>query len=178
MRGADGVAARPPARGLRAALVAHLDSRQVSRVVYGAIVGLAVVAALEAHPPAPATVAALLASTALAVALAELYSELLGTRVRLRGPVGEQRRERILADVVAVAAGASFPAVYFVLAAAGVIKADLAFTLAKWSGLGLIAAYGFVAARLGGVHLRGSILQALAVAAIGGLVIALKALVH
>jgi hypothetical protein len=29
----------------------HLRSRQVSRVIYGAIIGLALVVALEAHPP-------------------------------------------------------------------------------------------------------------------------------
>jgi len=164
--------------GLRAAIAAHLDSRQVSRVVYGSIVGLALVAALEAHPPGPAVVAGLLASTALAVALAELYSELLGTRVRLRRAVDAPRRRRIFADVAAVAGGAAFPAVYFVLAAAGVMEAGTAFAFAKWSGLGLIAAYGFVAARLGGSDVRGSMLQALAVGAIGALVIALKALVH
>ena len=29
----------------------HLDGRQVSRVVYGSIIGLALVVGLEAHPP-------------------------------------------------------------------------------------------------------------------------------
>src|SRR5829696_8590404 len=105
--------------GLRAAVIAHLDSQQVSRVVYGAIVGLALVAALEAHPPEPAAVAAFLASTAFAVALAELYSELLGSRVRSRGAVDEHRRRRIVADVVAVGSGTGFPAVFFLFAAAG-----------------------------------------------------------
>jgi VIT1/CCC1 family predicted Fe2+/Mn2+ transporter len=150
----------------------------VSRVVYGAIVGLALVAALEAHPPEPAAVAALLASTAVAVALAELYSEMLGAQVRLRRSVDDEHRERILADVLAVAAGAGFPAVFFLLAAAGAIEPDTAFTIAKWSGLGLIAFYGFCAGRLAGRDVRTSLLHALAVGAIGVLIIGLKALVH
>jgi hypothetical protein len=165
----------PPAR---TALAAHLDSHQVSRVIYGAVVGLALVVALESHPPSSGTVAGLIASTALAVALAELYSDALGTRIRLRAPVDRPRRRRILADVVAVAVGAGFPAVFFLVAAAGGIEDATAFKLAKWSGLGLIGFYGFCAARLGGARLRASLLHALAVGAIGAVVIVIKALVH
>jgi hypothetical protein len=169
MRGAEAVAGT---------VAAHLGSHQVSRVIYGAVVGLALVVALEAHPPSSGSVAGLIASTALAVALAELYSELLGARIRLRHPVDADRRARIVDDVLAVAAGAAFPAVFFVLAAAGVIADATAFTLAKWTGLGLIAFYGFCAARLGGAKLHRSLVHAVAAGAIGGLVIVLKALVH
>ena len=84
----------------------------------------------------------------------------------------------ILDDVAAVAVGIAFPAVFFVLAAAGVLEPDTAFTVAKWSGLGLISFYGFVAGRLAGAGLWVSLLQALAVGAIGGVLIAFKALVH
>jgi hypothetical protein len=55
-------------------LHAHLGSRQVSRVIYGAIIGLAPVVALQAHPPPPGAVIATLLGTAAAVALAEVYS--------------------------------------------------------------------------------------------------------
>ena len=39
---------------------------------------------------------------------------------------------------------------FFVLAALGAFSVDTAFNLAKWSGLGLIALYGFIAGRVGG----------------------------
>ena len=55
---------------------------------------------------------------------------------------------------------------------------DTAFTLAKWTGLGLIAFYGFAAGRLSGLQSGPALLQALAVAAIGGALIGFKALVH
>jgi hypothetical protein len=84
----------------------------------------------------------------------------------------------ILDDVAAVAFGISFPAVFFVLAAAGALEDDTAFTIAKWSGLGLISFYGFLAGRLAGAGLWVSLLQALAVGVIGGVLIAFKALVH
>jgi VIT1/CCC1 family predicted Fe2+/Mn2+ transporter len=157
---------------------AHLRSEQVARVIYGAIVGLALVVALEPHPPAAGTMTAILVSTAIAVALAELYSNVIATRIRVRGPLGERRRHELAENVVAVAAGAAFPAVFFVLASVDVIELHTAFELAKWSGLGLIGCYGFAAARLSGADLGRSLLHAVAVGGIGAAVIAVKALVH
>ena len=63
--------------------------------------------------------------------------------------------------------GIVFPDVFFVLAAFGWMEMDTAFTLAKWSGLALIACYGFAAGRLSGSSVRTALLHALAVAAIG-----------
>jgi hypothetical protein len=84
----------------------------------------------------------------------------------------------MLEDCLAVAFGIAFPSLFFILAAAGALELETAFTLAKWSGLGLIGAYGFCAARFAGAGLWTAIAQALAVAAIGALLIAVKALVH
>lgn len=159
-------------------LQAHLSSRQVSRVVYGAIIGLALVVALEDHPPSPAAVAVTLLGTAVAVALAELYSEILGTETRLRRRVVAGELRAMADDVLAVAFGVVFPAVFFVLAAAGAIAEQSAFTIAKWSGVGLIGFYGFCASRLAGENLRASGLRALAASLVGGILIGLKALVH
>jgi hypothetical protein len=92
--------------------------------------------------------------------------------------LGKERRREAEADVAAVAVGAAFPAVFFVLSAAGAFELDTAFALAKWSGLGLIAAYGYAAGRLSGASAGRAMLHALAVAAIGAAVILVKALVH
>ena len=96
----------------------HLGSRQVSRVTYGAIIGLALVVALQAHPPPPGAVIATLLGTAIAVGLA------------------------------------------------------------KWTGLGLLALYGFAGARLTGSGLPAALVKAGGVALIGGMLILLKSLVH
>jgi hypothetical protein len=156
----------------------HLGSNQVSRVVYGAIIGLALVVALEAHPPGSGAVVASLLGTAVAVALAEVYSETLGTEVRTHRRVEGARRRAIWTDTGAVAFGVAFPAVFFVASAAGAIERDTAFDLAKWSGLGLIGFYGFVAARLSGAALPTAVIKGIGAAVIGGFLIALKALVH
>jgi hypothetical protein len=69
----------------------HLRSTQVSHVTYGAIIRLALVVALEQHPPRPAVMVGTLLATALAVRLAELYSEIVGTEVRTRQRVARAR---------------------------------------------------------------------------------------
>ena len=166
------------AGSLRRAVLAHLDSKQVSRVIYGAIVGLALILALEQHPPSAGVVIGSLLATAVAVALAELYSEIVGTSARLRHRIEAHRVRHVATDAFAVAIGVAFPVVFFGLAAVGAIKLDTAFGLAKWSGLGLISFYGFCAARLSGSDIAGSLVQGIAVGAVGALLIAMKALVH
>jgi hypothetical protein len=156
----------------------HLGSTQVSRVIYGSIIGLALVVALEHDPPRPAVMVGTLLATAVAVGLAELYSEIVGTEVRTRRPVARAHVGEITADVGAVAFGIGFPAVFFLLSVAGAMEVETAFALAKWSGLGLIALYGFSAARLAGAGLPAAVAQAAAVALIGAFLIALKALIH
>jgi hypothetical protein len=168
--------ARP--RPLRRAIETHLGTRQVARVIYGAIIGMALVVSLEAHPPRPAVVAGTLMATAVAVGLAELYSEVVGAETRNRRRVGRAQLGQLLDDVGAVAFGIAFPAVFFLLAAAGAVDGDTAFTIAKWSGLGLISMYGFLAGRLAGESMLVSLLQAVAVGVIGGALIAFKALIH
>jgi hypothetical protein len=156
----------------------HLESEQVSRVIYGAIIGLALVVALEHDPPRSTVVVSSLVATGVAVGLAELYSEVVGTEVRTRRRVERVRMREIATDVAAVVFGASFPAVFFVLSGAGAMQVDTAFELAKWSGLGLTGFYGFCAARLSGGGLLAALAQAVAVALIGGFLIGLKALIH
>jgi hypothetical protein len=156
----------------------HLDSHQVARVIYGAIIGLALVVALEPHPPTAAVVVGTLLGTGIAVGLAELYSEIVAAEVRTRHRVRRARIREVMKDMAAVVFGISFPAVFFLLSATGAIEAGTAFDLAKWSGLALIGFYGFCAARLAGAGLLVALAQAATVALIGGFLIALKALIH
>jgi hypothetical protein len=163
---------------LRAKIEDHLGSRDVARVIYGSIIGLALVVALENHPPAAGAVAATIVGAALAVGLAEAYSEIVGAEARTRRPVHGASIRVFVMDAVAVTFGAAFPALFFVLAALGAMDTDLAFTLSKWTGLGLISVYGFFAARLSGSGRGGALLHAAAVGGVAGALIALKALVH
>jgi hypothetical protein len=164
--------------GLQARLASHLGSRDVAHVLYGATVGLAVVVAIQHHPPTAGVAAATLAGTALAIGLAELYAEAVSAEARTRRPVGWAHLRKMARDACAVTFGAGFPAVFFLLAALGVMTAHTALVLSKWSGLGLICGYGYLAARLAGFNVRRSLLRAAVVGFIGIGLIALKALVH
>ena len=163
---------------VRRAIEEHLRSRDVARVIYGSIIGLAVVVALDRHPPTAAKMVSLLVATAVAVGLAEVYSEYVGTEARTRRPVDRSQLRTLLLEAGSVTFGAGFPALFFVLAAAGAIDLDAAFALARWSGLGLICAYAFLAARLSGFGFWAAVTHAALLGAIAGALIALKALVH
>jgi VIT1/CCC1 family predicted Fe2+/Mn2+ transporter len=163
---------------VRAALETHLQSRQVARVVYGSIIGLALVVAIQAHPPRTGVVVGWVFGTAIAVALAELYSEIVGVETRERHRVTRAQLADMLDDAGAVAFGVAFPDLFFLLAAMGVLELDTAFRIAKWSGLALIGCYGYWAARLSGAPVGRSLVRGGVVALIGAGLIALKALLH
>ena len=133
---------------------------------------------LEQHPPADGVVIASLVASGVAVGLAELYSEIVGTETRTHHRIERATLAEFADDAVAVTFGVCFPAVFFLLAAVDAISTDAAFTIARWSGLGLIGFYGYAAGRLAGARPLACVVQALAVAAIGGALIAIKALIH
>jgi hypothetical protein len=162
----------------RAALEAHLRSRDAVRAIYGAIIGLALVVALGQHPPTAGQTIGALVGTALAVGLAEVYSEFVGAEARERRPLRHSELRELARDALAVVVGAGFPAVFFILAAAGAMDMRTAFTAAKWTGLGLICFYGYFAARLTGSHKARALMHAAALGLIGGGLIVLKALLH
>jgi hypothetical protein len=163
---------------MRASLEAHLGSRQVGRVVYGAIIGLALIVALERHPPGPAATAVWLLGTAVAVGLAEVYADVVGTETSTRHPVTGGAMRDMVESALAVGFGVAFPAVFFVVSATGLIEVDTAFSVAKWSGLGLIGFYGYWAARFAGASIRRAVFKGALVSLIGAGLILLKSLVH
>jgi hypothetical protein len=163
---------------MRASLEQHLGSRHVSKVVYGSIIGLALVVAIESHPPKPGVMAVWLVGTAIAVGLAEIYSEVVGMETSTRRPVKRSDLRHMFEDAAAVGFGVAFPAVFFLIAALSFIDVERAFTIAKWTGLGLIGFYGFWAARFAGAPTGRALVKGLLVALIGAGLIGLKALVH
>ena len=101
--------ARRPGRGrltCDGALAAHLGSRQVARVIYGAIIGLALLVVLEQHPPGDrGGQRGRCIATAVAVGLAELYSEIVGTETRTRHRVDRAAAREFADDALAVGFG-------------------------------------------------------------------------
>jgi hypothetical protein len=163
---------------LRRALIDHLESPDVARIIYGSVVGLAVVVALQVHPPTAAQAAGIIIGTGIAIGLAELYAEIIGTEARTRRPVERREMREMLRQAGAATFGAAFPAIFFLLAVVDAVDMQLAFRLAKWTGLGLICGYGYLASRLAGQTVARAVVHAAAVGAVGGALIAFKALLH
>ena len=122
--------------------------------------------------------AAWLGLTGVTVALAEVYSEVIGIETRERHRVTRHQFAHLLTEGWAVTLGVAFPAVFFLLAVVHVLELPTAFTLAKWSGLGLIGFYGYWAARFAGAPVPRALAQAAGIAAVGGVVIVFKSFVH
>jgi hypothetical protein len=163
---------------MRASLEAHLGSRQVAKVVYGSIIGLALLLAVSGHPPSSAGMVALLLGTAVAVGLAETYSEVVGIETSERHKVTRAQWAHLLEEAAAVTFGAGFPVVFFVLSALHVLEEHTAFTVAKWTGLGLIGFYGFWASRFSGAATHHALLRGTLITLVGVGLIVLKSLVH
>ncbi len=117
-----GQTSAPEVSGWKAGVISHLRSGQVSRIVYGSIIGLAFILTLERHPPTIGTVIGTLVATGVAVALAELYSEALGasTRVGLGGEA--EPWSVVIEDTIAVFFGVAFPVIFFIFAWVGWIE--------------------------------------------------------
>jgi hypothetical protein len=163
---------------MRTSLEQHLGSRQVGKVVYGAIIGLALTVAIESHPPKPAVMVVWLLGTALAVGLAEVYSEVVGAETSTRRPITRPQLGHMAEDALAVGFGVAFPAVIFLLSAFGLFEVGTAFSIAKWTGLGLIGFYGYWAARFAGAARHRAVVKGVLVALVGAGLILLKSLVH
>ena len=162
----------------RRALERHLGSEGVARVTYGAIIGMALIVVLQSHPPSAAVVAGTLLSTALAVALAELYSELIGHEMRTRTHLGRHQIRHVAGEVAAVAFGVAFPCVFFFAAAAGLIELAHGVPAGQVVGAGADRLLRLLRGPAGRRPPAGGVAQALAVMAIGALLIAFKAVVH
>jgi hypothetical protein len=163
---------------MRASLEQHLGSTQVGKVVYGSIIGLALVVAIENHPPAPGVMAVWLVGTAIAVGLAEVFSEVVGTETSTRQPVSRGQLTHMVEHAAAVGFGVAFPGIFFVLSALGLFEVDTAFTIAKWTGVGLIGFYGFWAARFSGSSRQRALAKGVLVALVGAGLVLLKSFVH
>ena len=117
--------ARPAAVSRRHAggLEQHLGSRQVAKVVYGSIIGLALVVALEAHPPAPGVMAVWLRRHGRRGRPRRGLQRGRGRRDPHRQPVTRRRAGATWSRTPSRSAfGVAFPAVFFVALGHGPVR--------------------------------------------------------
>jgi len=159
-------------------LEAHLATMEMANVLYGTIVGLALVLALQDDGYPSMEIVAFLIGTAIAISLAGVFSETISRQARQRAPLTRNDRQALWRETVAELAGCGFPAIFFVLAALGVMPESAAFGVSKWTGVALVCMYAFLAGRLAGQSRPHAARYAASAAVVGLGVIELKALVH
>ena len=154
-----------------------LDGHRVAKIIYGSIIILVVLLAMEDHPPSPMAAIGTVLFTGLGVALAELYSDFIGTRIRERRLLTWAERTQMTRNVGAVLIGALLPLPFFIFAWLGIMRLEIAFVFAKWTLVGTLLFYGYVAGRLSGHGGLLSFVFAVAASLIGMLVVGLKSAV-
>ncbi len=152
----------------------NLNGHRVSKIIYGTIIILVVILAIEDHPPSPFGTIITILFSGLGVALAELYSDFIGARIKNQSSLTWEDRKHITQNVSAVMIGALLPLPLIILAWMGVINLAFAILLDKWLLVIVLIFYGFIAARLSGHNNLWSMAFAFAVSAIGILVVMLK----
>jgi hypothetical protein len=153
-------------------------AERARHAVYGSVIVLAVIIALDETSIEPREAIASVVGAAIATLLAEVYADYLGATIRAgRSPTSEERK-RALSDASAGMFAAALPVIFFVLSALGVMDMKSAFDAAVWTGVGVVGFYAFVANRVAGFSVAHSLIAGAGFAVLGGILVLVKASVH
>jgi hypothetical protein len=141
--------------------VRRIALRAISgRLVYGAVVILAALLAVDAsRVTAAKQIGAILLAT-VAVVFAELYSDIVGAMIRHRRRLTRRELIAMTTQLGSLVLAAVPPLVLTLLAVMGVLSLDTAAWLSVWLLVALLFAFGFAAARMAGGTIIGSALGA------------------
>ena len=156
----------------------HGDGHLAARGVYGAIVVLALLLAMQDHPPGPWAAAGLVAVSVLAVLAAELYAELLGLEIDLGRAATRAEQKAKLHQLGPITLSAEGPVLVLVLSGLGLIDEKRAFDLAVVVTIALITIDGFLARRLAGRSVAESLRSAVFLGSIGVALAVVKGISH
>ncbi|MCX4672269.1 hypothetical protein OG453_37350 [Streptomyces sp. NBC_01381] len=160
--------------GLAAATAGLLAARGV----YGCIVVLSLLLALEDHPPPAFETALVLATTLTGIVAAEAFASLIGQEVERGRPPTWGERRRTAAERSTAFSAAVAPILFFVLAGFGLFAERLAFTLSRWVTLILLFVFCCAARGLSGRTRTNALLTGFVAAALGVVLANFKSLTH
>jgi hypothetical protein len=167
-RGRGGRGGSPTSASARGERAAH--------AIYGSIVVLAVIAAEQDTEIRAREVIASVLGVAIVTALAELYADYIGGTIRAGRHPTSGERDIAFKNVAIGFLTAIIPVAYFVLSAAGLMRLEVAFDFAVWTGVGVLGAYALVANLMAGLSFARSLLIALGFTALGAALVVLKVL--
>ena len=156
----------------------RLEGQYAARSIYGSILVLALLLALEDHPPSPLQAAGVVAGTVFAVLAAEAYAENLGSELTLGRRETREERSARFRELAAMTVAAEAPVAILLLSAFGLLELETAFRLARWSSLALLLLGGYLARRLAGQSRPSAAWAGLLIFGVGVLISVLKAALH
>lgn len=130
--------------------VRFFTAARASHAVYGSIVVLAVVTGLDDASASAREAFVATVGAAIAVVLAEIYADMIGTTIRERRPPNRLEWHEFVIDVGFGFGAACGPAFFFVFARLDAMSVHTAFTVAEWTGVGVLWLYSLVASRAAG----------------------------
>lgn len=152
---------------------------RAAKVIYGSILLFVVILGINYSEDTSAfSLAIMVFISALAIVLAEIYSEILGQRIKQRGKLSRTERSKIIYDTLSIISVSLWPSGIFLLSALGLYALDVAYWLAY--GYLLITLFGFsyLAYRLSKMSPTKAIIISIATVGIGLLIIWLKLLIE
>ncbi|NGN62619.1 hypothetical protein G5C51_01695 [Streptomyces sp. A7024] len=149
-----------------------------ARGVYGCIVVLALLLALEEHPPPAFEAASLLAATVTGIVLAEGFATAIGQEVERGRPLTRAERAKALTEGAGAFMAAPAPLCFLLLAGFGVLSEERALTLSRWVTLALLFGFCSTAGGLAGRTRKSALLAGAGAAVIGAVLANFKSLTH
>lgn len=137
------------------------------RIVYGAVVILAALLAVDSTKATYTTQIGATLLAAFAVLFAEVYSDVVGTMIRERRRLSHGELVAMTTELGSLVLAAVPPVVLTVLAAVGVMSLSTAETLSVWLLVALLFSLGFAAARMAGGSILGSAVGAAVLLGLG-----------
>jgi len=156
----------------------NIDSHAIEKAIYGLITVLAVLVVMQQHPPVAWRGAVTLFGTTLAVALVDAYAATISAMLSQRRALADEEKSAIWRSVVPVMAGAQAPTFVLLLSALGLYTVERAITGAEIVVVLFLFGYGLRVGQLLHQHWLRQLISGMALVAIAGLVVAIKALFH
>ncbi|CAM5367545.1 hypothetical protein SALBM135S_08523 [Streptomyces alboniger] len=149
-----------------------------ARSVYGCIVVLALLLAMEEHPPSAFEAALLLGVTLLGIVAAEAFAWSVGQEAERGRRLTFAEYRRTVIEHAAALLAAPLPLLFFTLAGFGLFAERLAFTLSRWVTLALLFGFCCTARRLSGRDWTNAVLTGCVATLVGVVLANFKSLAH
>lgn len=149
-----------------------------AKAIYGLLTVLALLVAMEEHPPTPLRASVTLFGAIFGIALAEAYSEWIAEMLAHRRPLSREELRGIWRVVAPVMLGAQPPTVVLLISALGFLPVETAIDVGQWTDLALLYLFGVRVGRVAQQTWPLAIGSGAIATATGALIILVKSLFH